>query len=531
MAVVESTATLLLCQFSRYYNFVTRLIALVGGFSFGIFLRSLFIQSVMFLLIFLTLFLCAFIVYRIKGKEWYRLAGIFCALVVLGILRMHFAESPLPKLFANDLRQRVTYTGVVVSDPDVREKNQRVVIQVTKGSETTTVLAVAELTPIVQVGDRLNASGILTRPQPFATEGGRVFRYDKYLEKDGIRFLLNFSTLELVEPASWYSLPANLARVKHGFLRGLEATLPKERAALAGGIVIGGRTGLSQELRESFITSGLVHVIVLSGYNVMIVAEWMMALLALSTTSRRIRAVAGALALLLFVGIAGFSATAVRATLMALIALYARATGRTYAANRALFVAILLMLAWNPLYLLYDPGFGLSVAATAGLIWLSPLFERVLLRARARLGREEPNRLQFFWIQAVATTLAAQTGVLPLLLYNTGNLSLVALPANLLVVAVTPLAMAAAAIAGVGGALFASTFTLLGEALSVPADLLTRYIIFIARESATLPGAALIIPAFSFWWVVVAYAALAFIASSKRFSTTDQFTLPKKAST
>jgi competence protein ComEC len=507
------------------------LLTLVSGFASGVFLRSLFSSAGLLAITFLFIFGCAVVAYRWKGMETYRLTAIFCAFVVLGSIRMHYAESPLPKLFSEDLRQRVVYTGTVTSDPDIREKNQRVPIRVTHGDETTIILAVAELTPIVEVGDRVQVSGILARPQPFNTEGGRVFRYDKYLEKDGIRFLLNFATLQLVEPAPWYSPPASLARIKHGFLRGLESTLPKESAALAGGIVIGGRTGLSQELRDSFITSGLVHVIVLSGYNVMIVAEWMMALLALLTTSRRIRAVAGALALLLFVGIAGFSATAIRATLMALIALYARATGRTYTASRALFAAILLMLIWNPLYLVYDPGFGLSVAATAGLIWLSPLFEGALSRTRVRLGRGEPNKIQLFWIQAVATTLAAQTGVLPLLLYNTGNLSLVALPANLLVVAVTPLAMAAAALAGVGGALFASTLTPLGEVLSVPADLLTRYIIFIATESAALPGAALILPAFSFAWVVAAYAALTFIASSKRFSTTDQLTLAKKAST
>ncbi|PIV86834.1 hypothetical protein COW49_03120, partial [Candidatus Kaiserbacteria bacterium CG17_big_fil_post_rev_8_21_14_2_50_51_7] len=70
--------------------------------------------------------------------------------------------------------------------------------------------------------------------------------------------------------------------------------------------------------------SGLVQIIVLSGYNVMVVAEWIMAALALTTLSKRWGAGAGALAVFVFVGIAGASATAIRAMLMALIALYAR---------------------------------------------------------------------------------------------------------------------------------------------------------------------------------------------------------------
>lgn len=506
------------------------LIAVVSGFASGVFLRSVFTFSwepVVFVLLIAALFASAAF---LKPRLAYSLGAVFCLLCALGMVRAHIADTPLPQAFTADLRKRVTYEGIVVRDPDIRETTQRVYVRVEKAGETTTVLVVAKPYPEVGVGDTVSVSGTLFKPEPFDTDGGRIFRYDKYLQRDSVRFLLSFATIRVEEAASWYSLPAALARIKHKFLRGLEATLPDQNAALAGGIVIGGKTGLAKELQEAFIKSGLVHVIVLSGYNVMIVAEWMMALLALMTPSRRIRAVAGSLALLLFVGIAGFSATAIRATLMALIALYARATGRTYVANRALFVVVLLMLIWNPLYLVFDPGFGLSVTATAGIIWLSPIFEGMFLRARKRLGRGAPNNVQRFWIEAVSTTLAAQTGVLPLLLFNTGNLSLVALPANLLVVAVMPLAMAAAALAGIGGAFFAHSLPLLAHTLATPIKFLTNYVLFIARESAALPGAALIIPAFSFWWVLLVYAALIFIASSKRFSTTDQFTFAKKAS-
>lgn len=507
------------------------LIAVVSGFAGGVFIQSVFSfgwEHAVFLFLLSTLFAGAAF---LKPRAGYVLGAVFCLLCSLGMLRADFADTPTPQAFAADLRKRVTYEGIVVRDPDIRETTQRVYVRVEKEGESTTVLVVAKPYPEVGVGDTVSVYGTLFMPEPFDTDGGRVFRYDKYLQRDGVRFLLSFATIRVQEEAPWYSVPAALARIKHFFLHGLDATLPGQQAALAGGIVIGGKTGLAKELQEAFIKSGLVHVIVLSGYNVMIVAEWMMALLALMTPSRRVRAVAGSLALLLFVGIAGFSATAIRATLMALIALYARASGRTYAASRALFVVILLMLIWNPLYLVFDPGFGLSVTATAGIIWLSPVFEGMFLRARKRLGRGEANGVQRFWIEAVSTTLAAQTGVLPLLLYNTGNLSIVALPANLLVVAVMPLAMAVAALAGLGGALFAASLPFLAQVLAVPAKLITSYVIFVATKSAALPGAALSVPAFSFVWVIFAYATIVAVASSKRFSTTDQFILAKKAST
>jgi competence protein ComEC len=392
-------------------------------------------------------------------------------------------------------------------------------IEVAKGEESTILLAVAPRTTEVALGDHVTVTGVLLTPEPFADDNGRTFRYDKYLERDGVRFIMNFAFVNVESPAPWYSLPAALARVKHAFLNGINATLPEPHSSLAGGIVIGGKSGLGNELKDDFVKSGLVQIIVLSGYNVMIVAEWVMAALALTKLPRRWSALAGAVSLLLFVGIAGATATAIRAALMALIALYARATGRTYAAGRALLFVVLLMLVWNPLYLVFDPGFGLSVVATAGLIWLAPLIETILSKWKS-----------LFWKNAVATTLAAQVAVLPLLLYDTGNLSLVSVPANLLIMPFVPLAMLFSAIAGFAGMLFSTIAPTLGIIIAFPAYVANAYLIFIAHESVALPFAAFTLPPFPFWLVLVAYAVLIYLASSKRFSTTLQLRFAKNAS-
>lgn len=507
---------------------MSALIAVVSGFAGGVFLRSLFVfgstslttsgwAPVAFALLLAALLSAAAF---LKERRAYVLSAVFCLFVALGMVRVSFADTPLPSSFTSQARHRVSYEGIVVADPDVRDANQRVEIRVSSGEPSTTMLAVAPRYPTVAVGDRVWVSGTLQVPEPFADDGGRIFRYDKYLQRDGVRFLLNFAYIRVESSASWYSPFALLARIKHSFLNGLAATLPEPYASLAGGVVIGGKSGLGKELQEAFIRSGLVQIIVLSGYNVMVVAEWIMVGLAFIKVPRRWSAAAGAFAILVFVGIAGASATALRALLMAFIALYARATGRTYAASRALLFAVFLMLLWNPLYLVFDPGFGLSVAATAGLIWLAPIIETFLSRIK------NP-----FWKNAVATTLAAQVAVLPLLLYDTGNLSLVAIPANLLVMPLVPLLMGLSTLAGFAGIVFGSFAPLLGIVLAYPAYLATAYLIFIAQKSAELPFAATTLPPFPFWLVLIAYAALIFIASSKRFSTTLQLRFAKKAST
>ncbi len=495
------------------------LIAIVSGFIGGVGVRSIFYfewEPTAFVLILAAL--CAAFAF-LKPRRVYMVGALFFIFVVLGMVRASLADTPAPDAFMRDLRHRVSYEGVVTADPDVREKSQRIALEVRSGESTVGMLAVMPLSADVKVGDRVRVNGTLSLPQAFETDGGRTFRYDKYLQARGIRFLISFGSIYTIEPAPRYSVPAALARVKHSFLDGLDRALPKPDSALAGGIVIGGKEGLGTVLKDAFTRSGLVQIIVLSGYNVMIVAEWVMAFFALLALPRRLQFFAGGAALLLFVGIAGISATAIRAAIMAVIALYARATGRSYAASRALLFAVLLMLVWNPLYLVFDPGFGLSVAATAGIIWLSPIIE-------ARLVRLRP-----FLANVVATTLAAQIAVLPLLLYNIGLFSLVALPANLLVNPLVPLAMAGAAVAGVVGMTIGSFVPIIATVIGYPVFILMRYFIFIAEKSSALPYAAFTIERFPFVFVIAAYAALIYIVASKRFSTTPQLMLAKKAST
>ncbi|MBI2409902.1 ComEC/Rec2 family competence protein [Candidatus Kaiserbacteria bacterium] len=578
------------------------LVAVVSGFASGVFLRSLFFFGstplttsdwpvIAFLFLLATILIVVPSLFEGPPRTIFKLGALFCIFAALGMLRAALAETPLPPAFASRVGERVSYDGIVVSDPDVRDKNQRVEIRVAQGSESVKVLAVAPRSPAVAVGERVFVSGTLEVPEPFAADGGRIFRYDKYLQRDGVRFLLNFASIRIESSAPWYSVPAALAKIKHAFLNGARTTLPEPYSALASGIVIGGKSSLGPELKDAFTRSGLIHVVVLSGHNVMIVASWAIAffLFGFARAEQLIRKripsgagpvtnrisngagiAAGAIALVLFVGIAGASATAIRAALMALLALYARATGRSYAAGRALFAVIFLMLLWNPLYLAFDPGFGLSVAATAGLIWLAPVIEERLVRMRVRrvgqvqrrprapkgargssetlsahaTGEPRPSwrnalenfsseRAPSFWLNAVATTLSAQIAVLPLLLYQTGNLSLVAIPANLIAALLIPLAMASAYLAGFGGVLFSAIYPL-PAVLGLPAYLVTVGLIWIAQTSAALPFAALALPAFPFWLVLAAYALLIYslcrLADSKRFSTMPRLRFAKNAS-
>lgn len=474
---------------------MSALIAVVIGFSSGVFFRSFFVlewPTIIFTM--LLAFLCG-AWYVAASRPAYFLLALFFLGASFGITRTAIADAPPPTFLLQNVGERVTYEASVIGSPDVRDASQRITLEIEEEGMHAHILAVTSRTTQVSAGDTVEVFGTLTLPEPFETESGRTFRYDQYLAARDIHFMISFGSVRVVRHAPWWSPSASLPRVKEWFVSGLERALPEPYAALAGGMVIGGKQGLGEELLSVFVLSGLVHIVVLSGYNVMVVADAVMASIRRIRLSRKIAAVSGAAAVLCFVLIAGAGAATVRAGCMALIALYARATGRTYMASRALLVVALLMLISNPLLLAFDPGFGLSIAATAGLIWLAPLIVSRLTKLTSP-----------FWKETLAVTLAAQIAVWPLLLFETGNFSLSAIPANILVLPVVPLAMAFAAIAGIVSVTFGTFIPALALIAGFPAYLATSYIIHVAEFAAHIPFGNFVIPAFPFWFVLIIYA-------------------------
>lgn len=466
------------------------------GFSSGILCRSFFFfpwQALIFALLLASILFAAWVRTR-------RVLYVVCALAflsfVLGAGRVLLAPSSLPEAFASRVGTEVVLEGVVSAEPDIRETTQRVTIEVEDNGERTKVLAVALVYPEIEYGSRVMVRGTLAHPEPFETDTGRTFRYDRFLAKDGIFALVKSSSIDTLAPREGIAslLMQTLLEGKHQFQEGLARAIPEPGASLANGLLTGGKQGLGPKLLNAFIVAGLVHIVVLSGYNVMIVAEGVMR--ALTFLPRRGSAIAAGITIALFVLAAGAGAASVRAGLMAGLALVARATGRTYAVVRALLIVAVFMLLMNPLLLAFDPGFQLSFVATLGLILLAPILETRLTKIRSA-----------FWRELLAATLAAQIAVLPLLLFQTGLFSLVSLPANLLVLPFVPIAMLLAATAGLVGMLLPALAPFAG----LPAHAVLSFIIWIAEFTSSLPLASVAVPKFPFWITVAAYVGLGYV--------------------
>ena len=192
--------------------------------------------------------------------------------------------------------------------------------------------------------------------------------------------------------------------------------LSPERQALYLGLVIGDDRFQADGQRLRFRAAGLAHLLAVSGQNV----AFVLAVLApgIRLLGRRSRVVVSVMALVVFAVVTRMEPSVLRATATATLAVWASTTGRTRSGLTVLAVAVVVLL-WVDPFLVDSIGFQLSVAASVGILVLQP----------AVAGRlPGPAMLR----QPLATTIAAQVGVSPVLAGFVGPVSVASVPANLL---------------------------------------------------------------------------------------------------
>jgi len=283
-----------------------------------------------------------------------------------------------------------------------------------------------------------------------------------------------------------------LLLLKNGFENSLGKILNEPQAAFLAGLLLGEKRGLPRELMADFSKTGTTHIIALSGYNITIIAVALMSLFNFFMLRRAISFWVAVALIVLFVLMTGASASAVRAAIMGILVLIAQQSGRLYSIRNALIFAGAVMVFINPKVLTFDLGFQLSFGATLGLVYLSPILKRwipPLENENFQTGQVSKSTPKIILTlkQILVTTLSAQIAVLPLLVINFGQLSLIAPLANLAILPFIPLTMFWGFVATLGGVFWLE----IGKILALFAWLFLSYEIKIIQLLAKVPLAAL----------------------------------------
>lgn len=422
--------------------------------------------------------------------------GFCIILAVVGLWRFQakseVAEDDISRF--NDAG-KIVFVGVVDGEPDIRLDNTKLKVKVRdvevfggKISASGFVLATVNKYPEYQYGDQLEISGKLTKPEEF--DG---FDYAAYLVKDDIYSLAYWPEVNFLSKDQGNFIRSFLFKMKNSFKESLVNVLPEPQASLAGGLLLGERTTLPDDLKDVFNAVGITHIIALSGFNITIIADSLRRMFNYLMAPRQYSFWLAVFAIIGFVVMTGASPSIVRAAVMGILLILAQKTGRLYSIRNALIFAGMVMIFVNPKILRFDLAFQLSFLATLGLVYISPFVEKYLGWL--------PEKLDLRGI--ASATLGAQIAVLPLILYSFGRLSVVAPFANLLILPIIPHAMFWIFFGGLAGFFWLPAAKILGWI----SWLLLTYQIRVAELFAKIPFAAIDVN-IGWGWMVVAYVLL-----------------------
>lgn len=246
---------------------------------------------------------------------------------------------------------------------------------------------------------------------------------------------ITYAQLNVVQPGH-----APMDALRRRFVAGVQTALPEPLASFGLGLLIGQRNTLPGTVSQQLTATGLTHIIAVSGYNLTILVEAARRLL--GKRSKRQTLLISLLMVGSFVLLTGNSASINRAALVSILALAAWYYGRNIKPLVLVTLAAAVTALINPFYPWSNIGWYLSFLAFYGVLVLAPMvMDRLFIR------RRQPTMLTAIVIE----TICAELMTIPILLYSFGQISLVALPANTLVVIFVPLAMLLTFVAGVAG--------------------------------------------------------------------------------
>lgn len=411
--------------------------------------------------------------------------------------------------------QEMQFRAVVSNEPEDREWNTRFVIKIIANDVLagTKVLVTTERHRNIAYGDVVEITGTLELPENFFGENGREFDYVGFLEAKGIAFRMRNPYLKTIGHNPPSRIVEALLKLKHFFAANLDHALSEPQSSLAAGILIDGKQSIDATLQEEFRKSGIVHIVVLSGTNVTIVAETIFKTFS-AFLPRLVGISAASAGIILFALMTGGAAPVVRASVMALVALLCRSFFRQYNAGRALCLTAAVMVALNPKIFLHDPSFELSFLATFSVIFLVPIFENFFKFLPKKFGLRD----------TIAATTITQLFLLPMLVYMTGSVSLVSLPVNFVILPIIPLAMLLSFITGISGVVFGGLSAIFrgAEFFTMPpafaAHIVLSYILGVAHWASSLSLSEVVVGNPPTVLVAVFYAGVLFWAFKRNIS-------------
>lgn len=271
----------------------------------------------------------------------------------------------------------------------------------------------------IQGGERVLLEGTIKQPENF-----NEFNYVNYLKEQNVYAELSKAKI-IVIGQNENNFHSYVNQLRRKIIHRAELVFNEESSAIVLGMLIGKKDQLPGNVEQSFQKVGLIHILVVSGFNLTIIALGIG--VSARLLGRRLADFSSLVIIWLFVILVGSSASVVRAGVMASLFILARLAGRLALSRASLLTAVVVMSVLNPWQLFYSIGFQLSIAATYGVLEANAL--------RVKMEREG-------WLSEIMwSSIGAIIATAPIIALYFGTVSLLAPIANLIILPQVPYLM------------------------------------------------------------------------------------------
>lgn len=472
-------------------------IGLISGLVLGIFIAPDQVQSLILisgLIILVWIIVCKKLFHE---KKFLIIGFITLVALCIGYLRVQEFHRTYPFDSFNQYHNKtITVVGIIDQVPSFKPGTQQLIIQpiVINGEkvpEKTLKIGinVSDLESY-SYNDQIVFSGKFMLRDNFESDTGRTVQYRLMSYSKKVIGDISYPTV-IEHVHSEFSVWDFFSSVKQKFVKSLHQLFYSPASGLLAGIMIGDTSTLDNNLLDIFRMVGLIHIVVLSGYNITLVANFFVRMFAPLGYHRRL--IAAMFALLFFIAIVGISQTALRAGIMALCAFASRYYIRPYIVLRGIILALLIMGILSPYALLFDLSLQLSFLATIGIVYMFPIMQEKF-----------PRLSENFFGEILIQTVAVNILTLPIIIYQMGYFSLISFPINVLVLGIISLLT----VSGFAAVFAGMVFFPLGQILALPIQVITDLIIKVSDWAAKHDPFQFHFQVFSVYWMISIYVII-----------------------
>ena len=278
------------------------------------------------------------------------------------------------------------------------------------------------------------------------------FNARAYYTSDGINYQGIFNKTVNITPCEG-TLKASLLNIADSIKNVYVNTFTRKNAGTMRAIVLGDRSVLDDEIKELYKKNGISHILAISALHITMVGMLVYRMLK-KIISVIQAAVLSSVIMLFYLYITGNSVSAGRAVIMILVFMLADVLGRTSDGANTLGLAVVILIIKNP-YCISNAGFLMSFLAMAGIIFVKPIFsneETIMLFFRKKKMVSITEMFIYHnIIDMLITGLCVQIATLPVVLSMSGQIAIISLLLNIVVIPLMSVIMVSGILTGIMG--------------------------------------------------------------------------------